>query len=266
MSAADATEPINLIHIGDPTATESWLVSAWIAGQTTIMDWSPENVVGHPDGRVQLTLAAAPADSVHAYCGGEVQSCEATAIGTFRWTVKAPIMEQGAVFGMFAYRADHFNDPWIEFDFEFVGTDTTKLRLNIHMETTSGEHVTLEKASGGSVIVDLGFDASQGFYTYEITVTGSEAIFLVDGQVVGRFSAADMPDNIWTTGDMRGFINLWCVDRDLKFWAGDWTYGGTPLIATVMSMDVRPGDLGTFVTDRAQATTSFSGTPSPTSR
>lgn len=244
MSTTEGTQSIDLVQIGEPATTESWLVSDWPAGQTSIMEWSPDNVVEQADGSVQFTLSAAPAGSSYTYCGGEVQSCEAASLGTWTWTAQAPVMQDGAVFGMFTYRADHFNDPWIEFDFEFVGADTTQVRLNIHMETATGEHVTLEDANGGPVIVDLGFDASQGLHTYEIVVTETEAIFVIDGQVVGRFGAADMPYGTWTTGDMKGFTNLWCVDPSLESWAG--TYGGEPLTATVAAIDVLPGDLGDF--------------------
>ncbi|TNC74893.1 family 16 glycosylhydrolase [Rubellimicrobium roseum] len=247
MSTTEGTWSIDLVQIGEPATTESWLVSDWAAGQSAIMEWSPDNVVAQADGSVQFALSAAPAGSSHAYCGGEVQSCEAASTGTWTWTAQAPVMQDGAVFGMFTYRADHFNDPWIEFDFEFVGSDTTQVRLNIHMETATGEHVTLEQGNNWQpVIVDLGFDAALGFHTYEITVTETEAIFLVDGQVVGRFGAADMPHGTWTTGDMNGFANLWCVDPSLEGWAGDWAYAGTPLTATMAAIDVRPGDLGGF--------------------
>jgi beta-glucanase (GH16 family) len=59
-------------------------------------------------------------------------------------------MVDGAVFGMFTYRADHFNDPWIEFDFEFVGADTTKVRLNIHMETATASMSRSSRATACS--------------------------------------------------------------------------------------------------------------------
>jgi hypothetical protein len=55
----------------------------------------------------------------------------------------------------------------------------------------------------------------------------------VDGVEVGRFDAADMPGNTWTTGDMTCFVNLWCVDPTLESWAGKWAYPGTPLVGRV---------------------------------
>lgn len=249
---------IDLVFPGEAATPEGWYVSHWDAGQSRILAWSPDNVRLTAEGAVELVLSAAPKGSARPYRGGEVQSIESATTGTWSWTVQAPRMVDGAVFGMFAYRADHFADPWIEFDFEFVGADTTQVRLNIHMETATGEHVTLEQAAGGPVIVDLGFDASQGVHGYDIVVTGTEAIFLVDGAVVGRFGAADMPYGTWTTGMMKGFTNLWCVDPSLEGWAGAWAYPGEPLVATAWAMDVQPGEMGELGT--AAAVTGIEGT------
>ncbi|MBB3713933.1 Ca2+-binding RTX toxin-like protein, partial [Limimaricola variabilis] len=153
---------------------------------------------------------------------------------------------------------DHFNDPWIEFDFEFLGRDggdfdgdgdidIHHVRLNIYMQAASGEVVTLEQSNGWApVIVDLGFDATEVSHTYEMVVTGSEAIFVVDGTVIGRFDSSDMLYGTWTAGEMKGFANLWCVDPSLEVWAGEWKYSGQPIRGTLSAMEVRPGDLGGF--------------------
>ncbi|MBB3713932.1 Ca2+-binding RTX toxin-like protein, partial [Limimaricola variabilis] len=153
---------------------------------------------------------------------------------------------------------DHFNDPWIEFDFEFLGRDggdfdgdgdidIHHVRLNIYMQTAFGDVITLEQTNGWQpVIVDLGFDATEGFHTYEMVVTGSEAVFVVDGAVIGRFGGGDMLYGTWTTGEMKGFANLWCVDPSLENWAGEWAYSGKPIVGTLSSMEVRPGELGGF--------------------
>ncbi len=253
MPITQSTTSIDIIKFGAPATSESWYISDWPAGQSKIMAWSPNNVKAQADGSVQFTLSAAPAGSPYPYLGGEIQSAESATTGTWSWTAQVPDMEEGAVFGMFTYKADWKNDPWIEFDFEFVGADTTRVQLNIHMETATGERVTLEQANNWvPVMVDLGFDAALGSHTYEIVVTGTEAIFLVDGAIVGRYGAADMPYGTWTTGEMKGFANLWCVDPGLEHWAGEWNYFGTPLVATVSAIDVQPGVLGDFGPDAGE--------------
>ncbi|MES2844203.1 MAG: M10 family metallopeptidase C-terminal domain-containing protein [Pseudomonadota bacterium] len=252
-------QAIKLIYPGQTMTQEGWYVSNWNAGQTSNMAWSTDNAYINSLGAMELKLGAAPAGSTRPFIGGEVASVETASTGTWTWTTQVPELVSGTVYGLFAYRADHFNQPWIEFDMEFLGCDAgdfdgdgdidvTKVRLNIHMEyvDASGQtkKISLEELNGWKpVIVDLGFDATEGFHTYDIVVTASEAIFLVDGAVVGRFDATHM-GGVWTSGEMKGFTNLWCVDPSLGSWAG--AYAGETVVATVSSCDVRPGDLGEF--------------------
>ena len=252
-------QAIELIYPGQVMTKEGWYVSNWNAGQTSNMAWSTDNAYINSLGAMELKLGAAPAGSTRPFISGEVASIETASTGTWTWTTQVPELVSGTVYGLFAYRADHFNQPWIEFDMEFLGCDAgdfdadgdidiTKVRLNIHMEyvDASGQtkKISLEELNGWKpVIVELGFDATEGLHTYEIVVTDSEAIFLVDGTVVGRFDASHM-GGVWTSGEMKGFTNLWCVDPSLEYWAG--AYAGETVVATVSACDVRPGDLGEF--------------------
>lgn len=228
--------------------SSDWLVSTWDAGQSNIMTWSQDNVRFNSDGSADFILSEAPSGSSRPYLGGEIQSDEVATTGTWSWTAKAPDMVDGAVFGLFLYREDHWNDPWLEYDFEFVGGDTTKVELNIHMEDANGNHISLEQ---GPTVVDLGFDASQREAHYEVTVTETSATFRVDGEIVGTFDASDMPGGVWYTNPMKSFVDLWAVAPAQEAWAGEWNYPGSPLVATVESYEIRPGEY----------TTSFDGTP-----
>ncbi|WP_176559463.1 family 16 glycosylhydrolase [Rubellimicrobium roseum] len=181
-----------------------------------------------PDGRIELHLGPAPPDADRLRQGGEVQSCAVAAEGLWEWEAQAPALVPGAVFGLFAYRADHAAQPWLEFDIEFVGPDTRRARLNIHMQASSAAPVTLEAARGGPVLAELGFDAARGLHRYGIAVTGREVVFTADGRVLGRFSPSDMPGRLWAGGLLRGFANLWCVDTTLESWAGSWRASGQP--------------------------------------
>ena len=257
--STNTSQPIELIYPGQTMMQEGWYVSHWNAGQTSNMAWSTDNAYINSLGAMELKLCAGPAGSTRPFIGGEVASIETASTGTWTWTTQVPELVSGTVYGLFAYRADHFNQPWIEFDMEFLGSDAgdfdgdgdidiTKVRLNIHMEyaDASGQtkKISLEELNGWKpVIVDLGFDATEGIHTYDIVVTGSEAIFIVDGAVIGRFDASDM-GGVWTSGEMKGFTNLWCVDPSLEYWAG--AYAGETVVATVSACDVRPGDLGEF--------------------
>lgn len=240
MPVSNGEQSLDLVLPGQSMTVNSWMVSDWNAGQSSLLQWSPDNVRTASDGVVDYILSAAPAGSERPYLGAEVQSMAAVTTGLWSWTAQAPKMVDGAVFGLFTYRADWQNQPWVEFDIEFVGADTHKVQLNIHMEDPAGNQVRLDQRPGGPITVDLGFDASEGFHRYEVAVTETYAVFLVDGVEVGRFSAADMPGNVWQLGPMHSFVNLWAVAPAQEGWAGLWNYGGTPLVGRVAQVSVEP--------------------------
>jgi hypothetical protein len=91
-----------------------------------------------------------------------------------------------------------------------------------------------------------------------VTVSGTEAVFSIDGVVVGRYTASDMPGDFWTTGEMKSFVNLWCVDTTplMEAWAGKWIYPGEPLVGRVAAVGYQaPGGSMELI---------GSGTPTPT--
>ncbi|OYU17553.1 MAG: hypothetical protein CFE34_15140 [Rhodobacteraceae bacterium PARR1] len=234
---------INLYTMGQPDpSSNGWLVSNWAAGQTSSMNWESDNVRRTSTGAIELVLDKSAAGATRPYAGGEIQSDASATTGTFAWHAQAPVMQAGAVFGLFTYRADWQNQPWTEFDFEFVGADTTKVQLNIHMENAAGQHVSLAEKKGVPIIVNLGFDAAQGVHDYRVVVAATGATFLVDGKVVGVYGAADMPQGVWQLGPMKSYVDLWCA-QGLDSWTGTWAGGSTPLVARLDGVELREGDL-----------------------
>lgn len=235
--AGDADSAITFYRLGQANVPGNWYVSDWAAGQSTITDWSTDNVRYAADGAVELILDRAAAARAEPYDGGEIQSNVTASTGTWNWTVQAPEMVDGAVFGMFVYRADWRTQPWLEFDFEFVGGDTTTVELAAHMGTPDGKRVSnIQKT-----VVDLGFDASLASHHYEIVVTGQEAIFRVDGLVVGSFDRSDIPGGVWNTGPLRGYADLWAADPRYDHWTGAWVDPGVPLVARVEGAALQAG-------------------------
>lgn len=223
----------DLVRLGqDDFGAGDWLISEWPAGQSKLVQWSAASVRRGEAG-VELVLEAAPPGADRPFRGGEIQSGTVARTGTWRWRARAPEMAEGAVFGLFLYRADHDDDPWREYDIEFVGPDTTEVQLNIHFETDDGERVTLGQARGGPVVVDLGFDAAEGFHDYEIEVTGRSAEFRADGRTLGTFGPSDMPGGAWNAGPLRAFADLWAVPPGMAEWAGRWSDPGRPLVAVI---------------------------------
>ena len=247
MTTTPTAPALDLYEIGEQHDNDSWLISDWAAGQSSIMQWSDDNVRVGADGAIELVLGRSPSGSPRPYQGGEIQGAQIATTGTWGWTVQAPDMQPGAVFGLFTYKADWQHQPWVEFDFEFVGGDTTQVQLAIHMEDAAGNHITLNDAGQRRAVIDLGFDAAEGFHTYEVTVTDRSAVFYVDGRVVAQFSAADMPGGIWNIGPMSSYVDLWAVAPGQEGWAGRWTDPGEPLVARIAGAEIRPGEYGSSV-------------------
>ena len=107
------------------------------------MQWPDDNVRVGADGAVELVLGRSPARAARRYQCGAIRGAEVATTGTWGWTVQAPEMEPGEAFGMLTYKAVWEHQPWVELDFEFVGADTKKVQLAIHMEDAAGNHITL---------------------------------------------------------------------------------------------------------------------------
>jgi len=230
-----------LVRNGKGKATaESWLIADWPAGQSKIMRWAPGNIVATEDGGMKVILDQDPEDK-NSYRGGEIQSSAVAEEGTWEFRAKAPDMVSGAVFGMFLYQANWKKDPWREYDIEFVGSDTTRVQLNIHFQDANGKRISLDQARGGPVIVDLGFDAAEGMHDYAIDISPGQVIFRVDGEVLGQFGPDDMPGNIWSDGRLRGFVDLWAAAPGQADWTGRWNYPGKPLVARVERLKLPVG-------------------------
>jgi Ca2+-binding RTX toxin-like protein len=281
MSTVTPTHGINLIYPGGTFVAGGWQVSDWDAGQSGILRWSPSNVYTSADGTaVEFRLAkSASATTTRPFESGEIQSVSSATTGTWSWTAQAPELVSGSIWGLFTYKADHFQDPWVEFDFEFLGVDADpklaaggsplkladgvtvdmavyEVRLNIHMmtdDTRRAQYFTLEEVYdhdkdgvvGEPIIVDLRaklgttFDASSGLHKYDITVTASGATWAVDGIPILSVTQADM-NGIWNLGEMKQFVNLWNVASDLESWAGAWTDPNYPLVGKVSALSYQP--------------------------
>lgn len=232
---------INLYTIDQPApATDAWLISSWDAGQTWLNDWDPTNVTQASDGTVFLTLDKSTTTGDQPYDGAEIQQTDlAQSSGTWTYVSKAPVMADGAIYGMFLYQAD-WRDDWLEFDFEFVGGNTEEVEVTVHMEDANGGHISTTKT------VQLGFDASQVFATYQISVDSDSAEFYINGTQVAQFTAADMADKQWDTGALHSFVDLWATDN--VGWAGQWT-GTKTLTAQVKDASYSTSTIPTTLTE-----------------
>lgn len=221
----------------EPTTTnpeDLYIVSDWPATQTSRIRWLPENVVFHDDGTFDLILRESPEGIQRPYTSGEVASVETAVYGKWEWQVQIPDMVSGSVFGMFLFQADA-STRRIEYDLEFVGSDTNSIEINIHMQDDAGR---MHRLIGGPITVDLPFDAAEGMHSYEIEVLENEVVFRADGQEIGRFGPEDMPQGVWRTGEVRAYTDLWAVSPGgQEYWAGVWPNPTEPLVAKVGMME-----------------------------
>ncbi|QXI64994.1 hypothetical protein CP157_02775 [Paracoccus marcusii] len=104
MTTTPTAPALDLYEIGEQHDNDSWLISDWAAGQSSIMQWSDDNVRVGADGAIELVLGRSPSGSPRPYQGGEIQVAQIATTGTWGWTVQAPDMQPGAVFGLFTYK------------------------------------------------------------------------------------------------------------------------------------------------------------------
>ena len=147
-----------------------------------------------------------------AYSGGEFRTNEFYSYGYYETSMQS-IKNDGVVSSFFTYTGPSDDNPWDEIDIEILGKDTTKVQLNYYTNG-KGNH---EK------MIDLGFDASEGYHTYGFDWQPGKITWFVDGKKV-----YEATDNIPTTPG-KIMMNAWpgkTVDDWLKAYNGN-----TPLTA-----------------------------------
>lgn len=109
------------------------------------------------------------------YLGAEYRTKIYRGYGRYEASYK-PIKADGMVSSFFIYTGSEDNNEWDEIDFEILGKDTTKAQIN-YFRNGQGGH---------EYMVDLGFDAAEGFHTYAFDWHKDKIIWYVDGKEVHR--------------------------------------------------------------------------------
>lgn len=81
----------------------------------------------------------------------------------------------------------------------------------------------------------------RGAHTYEITLTGTGAIFRADDQVIDYYDASDM-GGVWEVAPVKAYTNLWTYGPGPD-WGGVWPGSEEPLVGTVHGAEMRAGDV-----------------------
>ncbi len=137
----------------------------------------PGNFSIGTDSVARLTLRE-ERTSVREYTSASICSRQRYLYGRFVAEVR-PAKAPGLITGVFLHR----NSPRQEIDIEFLGQDTTKLLANVYYNP-GAEGARMEYGyRGAPALIDLGFDASEGFHRYEIEWCGTAIRWRVDGRI-----------------------------------------------------------------------------------
>ena len=176
----------------------------WTNGGVFDCGWTSSNIKF--TDVMEITITDDPSRTYH-YLSGEYRTRNKYGYGYYECSMM-PIKADGVDTGFFMYTGPSDNDPWDEIDFEFLGYDTTKVQLNYYTDGVGGHEYML----------DLGFDASEGYHTYGFDWQPDCITWYVDG--VARYSATEnLPTN-----PGRIMVNAWPgidVDEWLKPFQGN---------------------------------------------
>lgn len=176
----------------------------WTNGGVFDCGWTSSNIKF--TDAMEITITDDPSRTYH-YLSGEYRTRNKYGYGYYECSMM-PIKADGVDTGFFMYTGPSDNDPWDEIDFEFLGYVTTKVQLNYYTDGVGGHEYML----------DLGFDASEGYHTYGFDWQPDCITWYVDG--VARYSATEnLPTN-----PGRIMVNAWPgidVDEWLKPFQGN---------------------------------------------
>jgi len=171
--------------------------------------WRANNANFTSDGKLRLGLTSS---ATNKFDCAEYRSTNKYKYGLYEVSMK-PAKNTGIVSSFFTYTGPTDGTPWDEIDIEFLGKDTTKVQLNYYTNGV-GNH---EK------VINLGFDASQGFHTYAFDWQPNSIKWYVDG-VLKHTATTNIPTN---AGKI--MMNIW-NGKGVDDWLGSYN-GANPLYA-----------------------------------
>ena len=199
-----------------------WHKADWSNGGScfSAVTWLPDQI-SHTGSLMTITLddQGCPTNCRgRPYVSGEYRSNGFYGYGRIEGRLKASGVP-GMVTSLFIFYATPPNyDNQDEIDIEILGQDPTEVRVN-YFKNGAGGH---------EVVIDLGFDASQGFHTYGFEWSPSAIKWYVDDMLVHIEDGANGPLPT-TPGQL--MMNLWPCAGDCIPWCGGFTYPGAPVTA-----------------------------------
>ncbi|HEU4322325.1 MAG TPA: family 16 glycosylhydrolase [Roseiflexaceae bacterium] len=190
----------------------------WTNGNPFNVGWRADHVT-FSNSTMTLTLdnRTCPSGcSNKPYASGEYRTNSNYGYGRYEGRFKAAKGSGTVAASLFTYTGPSDNQPWDEIDIEILGKDTTKMQTNYY---TNG-------VGGHETMINLGFDASQGFHTYAFEWTPTSIKWYVDGVLVHTENGSRGP---LPTHASKLMMNLW-PGVGVDSWLGPFNYSG-PLTA-----------------------------------
>lgn len=184
----------------------------WTNGNPFNNGWRADHV-SFSNGLMTLQLdnnGCPQACSGKPYASGEYRTQEFYGYGLLEARFK-PARADGTVSSLFFYTGPSDKNPWDEIDIEFLGKDPTRMQINYYTNGR-GNH---EK------MIDLEFDASQGFHTYGIRRGKDSITWYVDEKPIHTETGTRGP---LPAHPGRIMANLW--PSTAVSWSGEFDYQG----------------------------------------
>lgn len=192
----------------DNENASGWEKSSWPNGGVFNNTFKQDHI-SFNNGIMTLTLdknSCPSGCSGYPYASGEYRTTQKYGNGYYETSMKAA-KGPGLVSAFFTYTGTWGQKDHHEIDFEVLGKDTTKVQLNYYSAGTgkNDEHVKM---------VNLGFDASQGFHKYAFLWTNDSIEFFIDGKSVHK-ATVEIPSE---PGQIFG--NFWPGTHQISGWLG----------------------------------------------
>jgi beta-glucanase (GH16 family) len=192
--------------------TNVWNKADWTNGGMFNCGWKPDHAYFSGDGKLVLKLDNTSSHG-RPYTSAEYRTNNTFTYGTFETNMKAA-KGNGMVSSFFLYTGS----PWDEIDVEILGKNTNQVQFNYYVNGVGNN----EK------VINLGFDASQGYHRYAIEYGNGYINWYVDGAWKygvnnTGFNASygkQMPSH-----PMQIIMNLW-PGTGVDSWLGYFSYAG----------------------------------------
>lgn len=174
--------------------------------------WRANNVSFNGSGQMRLALTS---PAWNTFDCAEYKTTFSSGYGLYEVNMK-PAKNIGIVSSFFTYTGPSEGNPWDEIDIEFLGKDTTKVQFNYFKNGVGGHEQ----------VVNLGFDASQGYHIYAFDWQANSIKWYVDG--VLKHTVTGSPSTLPSTPG-KIFANIW-NGTGVDGWLGAYN-GANPLYA-----------------------------------